>query len=61
MRVLDISPGPVVGRAYQFLLDLRLDEGPVGEAEATRRLRAWWAEQPEAEDPDTTTPGRAVS
>lgn len=61
MRVLDISPGPVVGRAYQFLLDLRLDEGPVGEAEAARRLRAWWAEQPEAEDPDTTTPGRAVS
>jgi len=47
MAVLDLAPGPAVGRAYQFLLDLRLDSGPLGEAEATRRLRAWWAEQSE--------------
>lgn len=42
-EVLGIRPGPEVGEAYRFLLDLRLDEGLVGEAEAERRLRAWWA------------------
>ncbi len=41
--VLGIAPGREVGEAYRFLLDLRLDEGILGEAEAERRLRAWWA------------------
>ena len=45
MRILDLPPGPVVGMAYKFLLDLRLDEGPLEEAEAIERLRTWWAEQ----------------
>ncbi len=44
-QVLGIAPGPAVGRAYKFLLDLRLDEGALGEEEAERRLLAWWAEQ----------------
>ena len=48
MRILDLKPGPAVGRAYRFLLDLRLDEGPLGPEEAERRLVAWWAEQAEA-------------
>jgi poly(A) polymerase len=43
MAVLGIKPGPEVGRAYRFLLELRLDEGPLGEEEATRRLRQWWS------------------
>lgn len=43
MRILDLKPGREVGDAYRFLLDLRLDEGPLGEAEAETRLRAWWA------------------
>ncbi|OUE10514.1 PII uridylyl-transferase [Clavibacter michiganensis] len=43
MRILDVPPGPVVGRAYRFLLELRLDEGPLPAEEATRRLVAWWA------------------
>jgi poly(A) polymerase len=42
MRELGLPPGPVVGEAYRFLLQLRLDEGPLGEAEAARRLHAWW-------------------
>ena len=42
-EVLDIAPGREVGEAYRFLLDLRLDEGIVGEEEAERRLREWWA------------------
>jgi poly(A) polymerase len=42
MRELGLKPGPQVGEAYRYLLELRLDEGPLGEEEATRRLRAWW-------------------
>jgi poly(A) polymerase len=45
MEQLGLTPGPAVGRALDFLLDLRLEEGPLGEAEARRRLDAWWAEQ----------------
>lgn len=44
-KVLGIAPGPDVGRAYRFLLDLRLDEGLLDEADAEARLRAWWAAQ----------------
>lgn len=43
MRILDLTPGPEVGRAYKWLLELRLEEGPLGPEEAERRLRAWWA------------------
>lgn len=45
MRILDVSPGPAVGAAYKFLLELRLDAGPLGQEEATERLRQWWAAQ----------------
>jgi poly(A) polymerase len=43
MAELGVPPGPVVGEALTFLLELRLDEGPLGEAEACRRLHEWWA------------------
>jgi len=43
MRILDLRPGREVGEAYKFLLDLRLDAGPLGAEEAETRLRAWWA------------------
>lgn len=43
MEHLGIQPGPSVGEALDFLLELRLDEGPVGEEEAFRRLDEWWA------------------
>jgi len=43
MSVLGLRPGREVGQAMKFLLELRLDEGPLGEEEATRRLLAWWA------------------
>ncbi len=42
-EVLGIPPGREVGDAYRFLLDLRLDEGVLGEEEVERRLRVWWA------------------
>lgn len=43
MAILGLAPGREVGEAYRFLLELRLDEGPLGEEEATRRLSNWWA------------------
>jgi poly(A) polymerase len=42
MARLGIPPGRAVGRALQFLLEIRLDEGLVGVEEAGRRLDAWW-------------------
>jgi len=42
MSILGLRPGREVGQAMKFLLELRLDEGPLGEEEATRRLLAWW-------------------
>jgi len=45
MALLGVAPGPVVGDALDFLLELRLDEGPLGDDEARRRLEAWWAER----------------
>jgi poly(A) polymerase len=43
MQVLNIKPGPEVGKAYQFLLDLRLDKGILGLEKATEELKTWWA------------------
>lgn len=43
MGILGVPPGPVVGEAYQFLLDLRLDRGPLDEGLAREALLAWWA------------------
>ena len=45
MELLGIGPGRAVGEALDFLMELRLDEGPLGEEEAAARLRAWWAAQ----------------
>jgi poly(A) polymerase len=45
MRILNIKPGPVVGRAYRYLLDVRLDNGPLGADRATELLYQWWTEQ----------------
>jgi len=45
MAILGLTPGREVGEAYRFLLELRLEEGPLGEEVATERLRAWWADR----------------
>ena len=42
MAILGIPPGRDVGAAMRFLMELRLDEGPVGTEEATKRLLEWW-------------------
>ncbi|MCP2378893.1 CCA tRNA nucleotidyltransferase [Cutibacterium modestum] len=45
MATLGIKSGPEVGKAYKFLLNLRLDEGPHTPDEAKSALLAWWAQQ----------------
>lgn len=47
MALLDVRPGPIVGEAYRFLLEQRLDSGPLGAVEAERRLREWFAQRTE--------------
>jgi poly(A) polymerase len=46
MELLGVKPGPLVGEAMRYLLELRLEEGPLGDAEATRRLLDWWSTRP---------------
>ncbi|HVB07242.1 MAG TPA: CCA tRNA nucleotidyltransferase [Acidimicrobiales bacterium] len=48
MAHLGVAPGPVVGRALAALLEVRLNDGLLGEEEAYRRLEEWWREQPES-------------
>ncbi len=43
MSILGLTPGREVGEAYRFLLELRLEEGPLGAEEAELRLREWFA------------------
>jgi poly(A) polymerase len=45
MDFLGIPPGPLVGDALDYLLEARLDEGPIDEADAYERLRSWAQER----------------
>ncbi|MSZ46108.1 MAG: CCA tRNA nucleotidyltransferase, partial [Actinobacteria bacterium] len=45
MNILGISPSPIVGKAYQYLLDLRMERGPLGEEAAKAELLTWWNQQ----------------
>ncbi|MBO0692365.1 MAG: CCA tRNA nucleotidyltransferase [Acidimicrobiaceae bacterium] len=45
MAHLGIAPGPMVGKALAYLLELRLEEGPLGVEEAKHRLDQWWKAQ----------------
>ena len=45
MRLLGVPPGPLVGQAWTFLKDLRLDRGPLEHDEAVAELFAWAREQ----------------
>jgi poly(A) polymerase len=42
MEILNLKPGREVGEAYNFLLEIRLDEGELGFEEAKSRLLSWW-------------------
>jgi poly(A) polymerase len=41
MEILGIKPGPIVGKAYEYLLELRLEEGPKDKASAKAALLEW--------------------
>ena len=41
MAILGLAPGREVGRAYQHLLELRMEHGPLGEERATQELLRW--------------------
>jgi poly(A) polymerase len=45
MKLLGLRPGPLVGQAWKFLKELRLDRGPLEHDEAVAELRKWAAEQ----------------
>ena len=45
MEHLDIPPGPLVGEALEYLLELRMDRGPISEEEAFRLLDEWWEQR----------------
>ena len=42
MQILDLKPSREVGAAMDFLMELRLDQGPIGVEKATEQLLAWW-------------------
>ncbi len=55
MEHLGLPPGPLVGQALAHLLEVRLDEGPLDEADALERLDRWWADR-EGTDRRVTDP-----
>ena len=48
MAILGVPPGPVIGRAWAHLKEVRLDQGPLPPEAAEAELRRWWADQPES-------------
>ncbi|MEU2226614.1 CCA tRNA nucleotidyltransferase [Streptomyces sp. NPDC018347] len=45
MEILEVGPGPAVGKAYKHMLELRLENGPMGHDAAVGALKEWWAAQ----------------
>ncbi|WOC12257.1 CCA-adding enzyme [Gordonia sp. MP11Mi] len=45
MELLGVPPGPLVGKAWRYLKELRLDAGPMSRDDAEAALKAWWADQ----------------
>ena len=48
MELLGVPPGPVVGRAWKHLKEVRMEQGPLSREAAEAELLAWWATQPDA-------------
>ncbi|MET7450461.1 CCA tRNA nucleotidyltransferase [Streptomyces sp. NPDC005574] len=45
MEILGVGPGPAVGQAYKYLLELRLENGPMEHADAVTALKEWWEQK----------------
>jgi poly(A) polymerase len=43
MQILKLKPSREVGQAMDFLMELRLEQGPIGKEAATKALLNWWA------------------
>lgn len=43
MELLGVPAGPIIGQAWRFLKELRLERGPLDHDEAVEALREWWA------------------
>jgi poly(A) polymerase len=57
MTILGLPPGRAVGRAYQHLLDLRMEHGPLGPERATQALRRWAEDEGLGSPPDPPDSG----
>ena len=42
MQLLNLKPSADVGKALNFLMELRMEHGPIGEERATEELLQWW-------------------
>jgi poly(A) polymerase len=56
MEILAIPPGPVVGEAYRFLLERRIEDGPLAPDQARTALLDWWATRHNNGDLDGVSP-----
>ena len=45
MELLNLKPSREVGAAMDFLMELRLDQGPIGAEKATAELLNWWKDR----------------
>ena len=58
--MLGIGPGPQVGQAYAFLLDLRIEHGPLGHERAVQELLRWAGRSAPAAEPGDSPPDPAA-
>jgi poly(A) polymerase len=58
MEILGVRPGPVVGQAIRYLLELRMERGPLGTERAAQELRRWAEAGGLPAGGGTTSPGR---
>lgn len=48
MELLGVPAGPIVGQAWRFLKELRLERGPLDHEDAVEALREWWTARGES-------------
>jgi poly(A) polymerase len=53
MALLDIAPGAQVGKALDFLMELRMEHGPLGQERAEAELKQWWINRDRSRRPLT--------
>ena len=45
MQILGLTEGPMIGRAYNHMMNVRLDQGPLSREQAIAELENWWQAQ----------------